>query len=139
MKCLRKIEHKHMQIGIACCNIWDRILPRLTLFSLIYTDVYKDGLTCFCGKKFEKSASLTAHYLRVHDTEFTEDPIPEECHICGKQFKTKRKLRLHREGIHEGKRHKCHYCEKDFGHYFSLKKHISYEHEGTSAKIPCER
>ena len=59
-----------------------------------------------------------------------EEKRLHECSICGHNSKTKNKMKIHIDSVHEGKKpHKCSFCDKSFSQKGSLILHISSVHE----------
>ena len=65
----------------------------------------------------------------------------KKCETCGKEFKTHRNLRQHKENIHEGKKlFSCGLCDKSFSQNKNLTIHITKVHEKKFEQCPrCNR
>ena len=72
----------------------------------------------------DETKNLIPHIESVHEK------IKHPCSICDKILSSKKQLRYHIDGFHEGKTpHKCSTCVKSFATKKSLNRHILQVHE----------
>ena len=80
------------------------------------------------------NAKMEKHIENVHNWSKKTDNV---CNICGKSFKQKGNLRLHINGVHEGKRNfPCSICNYRGFQNNNLEKHMKAVHEGLT--FDCE-
>lgn len=90
---------------------------KLTLNSRIDPHADRRNFKCDqCGKGFTLNSNLI-HHKELHANE------KHKCHICEKEFMTKRYLKSHLLVHSETRDHKCGICEKAFTHKASMKRH----------------
>lgn len=79
-------------------------------------------------KSVYKKHKLTAHSIKVDDSEFVDE---QTCKVCGKYLKTKEYLREHMK-IHTGEKpFQCNLCSKSFPNKRALKLHQHTHNPGT--------
>ena len=122
-----------------------------------HKDNVHDGVRAFqcsfCPQTCTQASALKTHVKRKHSDGKVIIPLPldvqiaetinegkEPCHLCGKGFASKQRLKSHVEAVHEGKkllvdRLNCDLCDKSFASKQRLNSHVASIHE-FSIEVP---
>ncbi|ELU04073.1 hypothetical protein CAPTEDRAFT_225601 [Capitella teleta] len=76
----------------------------------------------YCGKEFNRLATLTHHEYCVHEAK--QEGITYVCSICNKSFAVQAYLQQHIQSKHRPKKYKCGTCEASFTQRYLLHRHM---------------
>ena len=125
-------EINHTDQG-GCCIECQAILPQEEIKAHLAKEhgpnnpKNTEGQLCpMCGKRCYFTSDLELH-LATHHLPAAEPAQPEEvmCHVCGKVFSHRYKLKQHLSNIHNKTfKHSCPFCQKAFNLRHQLTKHL---------------
>merc|ERR1719362_36575 len=114
----------HRQLWCTLCTLPSKERKKQRTHPKVKQNVHlKKSLFCeICGRSFNYKNTLSNHIKTTHKVS------ENQCDLCGKIYATERKLKLHKQDLHN-KVIKCDNCDKLFGSRTRLKFHVSYSHD----------